>query len=69
MSVLTKKFGQRLRSIRKQKGITQLELAHEAKLDLTTVNELENGSREPMLKTIHRLSEALSIRMTQLVDF
>lgn len=49
--------------------MTQLVLAHEAKLDLTTVNELENGSREPMLKTIYRLSKALSVRMPELVNF
>lgn len=50
-------------------GMTQLQLSQESGLDLTTVNELENGSREPMRKTVHRLSKAFSISMTELVDF
>ncbi|MEK7525965.1 MAG: helix-turn-helix transcriptional regulator [Patescibacteria group bacterium] len=61
MATLNQKFGENLRKIRKQKGLSQEELAAKAGLDLTTVNELENGNREPMLKTIVKLANGLEI--------
>lgn len=48
-----------MRALRVEKGMTQLELAQETGLDLTTINELENGKREPMLGTIKKIVKAL----------
>jgi transcriptional regulator with XRE-family HTH domain len=69
MSNLTKRFGNQMRKLRKKTGMSQLELADKARLDVTTVNELENGNREPMLKTMWRIANALDKKLTQLVDF
>lgn len=49
--------------------MSQLELAQKAKLDLTTINEIENGNRDPMLRTIWKIANALDVKMTQLFDF
>lgn len=49
--------------------MSQLELAQKSGLDLTTINEIENGNREPMLKTIWRLSNALGVKMPEMFDF
>lgn len=49
--------------------MSQLELAQKAQLDLTTINEIENGNREPMLKTVWRLANALDVTMSNLFDF
>lgn len=48
-----------MRELRLEKGMSQLELAQEAKLDLTTINELENGHREPMLSTVSKIAKVL----------
>lgn len=69
MASITKRFGQRLRKLREQRNMLQLELALKSGLDLTTVNELENGNREPMLRTIWKISNALQVKLSDLFDF
>ncbi len=69
MATVTQRFGQKLRKIREQKKMSQQALAAKAKLDLTTINELEQGNRDPMLKTIWRIANALDVKLSQLFDF
>lgn len=69
MYKVNERFAENLRKVRKQKGISQEELAARAGLDLTTVNELENGNREPMLNTIVKLAKALGVSPKQLLPF
>lgn len=69
MANVTQRFGSKIKEFRKKRGISQQELAEKSKLDLTTINELESGNREPMLKTIWKIANALEIRMSQLLDF
>ena len=49
--------------------MSQLELSQKAQLDLTTINEIENGNREPMLRTMWRISNALGVTLSELFDF
>ena len=69
MATITQRFGQKIKKIREQKKMSQQALAAKAKLDLTTINELEQGNRDPMLKTIWRIANALDVKMSQLFDF
>jgi len=69
MATVTQRFGARVREIRKKRGMSQQDLAEKAKVDLTTINELEIGNREPMLRTIWKIANALNVRMSQLLDF
>lgn len=69
MATITQRFGARLRKLREQRKMSQLALSQKAKLDLTTINEIENGNREPMLRTIWKIANALNIRLTELFDF
>jgi len=66
MSTLTERFGNRMRKVRKQRGMSQLDLSHKSGLDLTTINEIENGNREPMLKTVWRIANALKVEMSEM---
>jgi transcriptional regulator with XRE-family HTH domain len=59
MSKEAKKFGKKMRELRLEKGMSQLDLAQETGLDLTTINELENGHREPLLGTIKKIVKVL----------
>lgn len=68
MSTLTERFGARVRKLRKQRKLSQLELSQKSGLDLTTINEIENGNREPMLKTIWRIANALRLKMSDMFD-
>lgn len=68
MATVTQRFGNQVRKLRNRRGISQEELAKKAKLDLTTINEIENGNRDPMLKTIWKIANALDVKLSQLFD-
>ncbi len=61
-------FGQRLRDLRAQQGVSQDELARETDVHPTAIGRLERGSREPRLTTILRLARGLDVRPGELVD-
>lgn len=61
-NTVKRQFGANLRRLRKQKGFSQEELALEADLDLTSINEIEMGRRNPTLKTIYRIAHALGLK-------
>ena len=69
MATINERFGAKVRKLREDRKMSQLGLAQKARLDLTTVNEIENGNRDPMLRTIWKIANALDVRMTQLFDF
>ncbi len=69
MPTITERFGSRVRKIRKQRKLSQLELSQKSGLDLTTINEIENGNREPMLKTVWRIANALKMKMSEMFEF
>lgn len=69
MASISEKFGNKVRKLREQRKISQLELAQKSGLDLTTINEVENGNRDPMLKTIWRIANALEVKISLLFDF
>lgn len=69
MATITERLGSRIKKLREQKKMSQLTLAQRAKLDLTTINEIENGNREPMLRTVWKIANALNVKLSQLFDF
>jgi len=69
MATITQRFGSRVRRLREQRKVSQQSVASKANLDLTTVNEIENGNREPMLRTIWKLANALEVKVKDLFDF
>jgi transcriptional regulator with XRE-family HTH domain len=69
MSTLNERFGINLMELRKKSRISQMELAEKSKLDLKTISNLENGIRQPVLKTIWKLANGLNVSMSKLLDF
>ena len=69
MANLNERFGENLSKLRNKNKISQLVLAEKSKLDLKTVNNLENGVRQPVLKTIWKLANGLGVSMSKLLDF
>jgi transcriptional regulator with XRE-family HTH domain len=59
--------GRNVRKLRQAKGLTQEQLAFEAKLDLTYVGGIERGRRNPSLSVLVRLAEALHTTPANLV--
>jgi len=52
-------FGRTLREIRKERGLSQEELAFESGLHPTYIGHLERGRKSPSLRTILRLAHVL----------
>lgn len=52
--------GTNVRRLRIERGLTQEQLAFEARLDLTYVGGIERGQRNPSLLVMVRLAEALN---------
>lgn len=62
------KFNERLRAIRKEKGLTQAELAEKAGIAVNSVRLYEAGARLPKLDTIARMAVAMGLYAGDLVD-
>lgn len=63
---LEKQFGQNVRYWRKQRGMSQEDLAERAKIHVTYVSGVETGYRNPTLKVIGRIAEALGVEANTL---
>lgn len=64
---LYRKFGERVERLRRQKGITQEELAEKAGLHRAYFWDIENG-RNISIKTAYKIARALGVSLTQLFD-
>ena len=62
------KFGSRVAELRKSRGLSQEKLAFEIGMDLTSVNEIERGKRNPTLRTIVKIARALGLRPADLLS-
>jgi transcriptional regulator with XRE-family HTH domain len=56
-----KAFGERVRKIRAQLGLSQEELARIAKIDRTYIGGIERGERNAGIKNVHRIADALDV--------
>jgi len=54
-------FGKTIRNLRKRAGISQQDLALEAKMSIRHMSALELGERSPRIDTVTRLLYALKI--------
>lgn len=61
-------FGATVRELRKGKSLSQEKLALEIGMDLTSINEIENGRRNPTLRTIVRIARVLEVRPAELLS-
>lgn len=68
---IQKKTGLNIQSIRESKGLSQVDLAGKmlGKFDTTNISRIESGRTNPTLFTLYRISEALEVPLTSLVDF
>lgn len=69
MSQLRKKFAQRLKALRHQRGITQEDLAYSTGLSISFIRSVEQGLYAPSFESIEALAKSLSIKEKELFDF
>jgi transcriptional regulator with XRE-family HTH domain len=64
---ICEQFGSNLRRRRLKCGFTQEELAHRVGMDVSYLSELENGRKEPCLRKMKEVSQALGVPLGQLL--
>ena len=64
---LLKNFGDRVRALRLELGVSQEKLAFDCGLDRTYISSIERGKRNVSLINIHKLAEALSVGSADLL--
>src|SRR4051794_11225664 len=61
MKDASNRFGLRLKELREQAGLTQVQLAERATLSKAGIAHLEQGEREPTWSTVQALCSALGV--------
>lgn len=59
--MITEQVGMRIRELRTRKGFSQEKLALEAEIDRTYLAGIENGKRNPTLKSLEKILRTLEI--------
>jgi transcriptional regulator with XRE-family HTH domain len=60
-------FGQRVREVRKDKGLSQEELAHKADLHRTYIGMIERAEKNITLINIEKIANALEVDINNLI--
>lgn len=69
MGDLLSSFGKRLHNIRKEKNLTQLELAEKIDVSSDFIGLMERGVNSPSFKTLEKLSDALNTPVYKFFKF
>ncbi len=64
-SKVLERFGQRIRELRKQKEMTQEQLADEASLHNTYIGTVERGEKNISMINIERVVKALGVSLSE----
>lgn len=69
MDTVEEQFGKRVRELRLAKGLSQEELAFKSSVHRTYLGSIERGERNPSLKNIAAIAEALGVTLSELFLF
>jgi transcriptional regulator with XRE-family HTH domain len=65
MSDIKKRFGKRLRKIRRNRDLNQDQLADMVGVSLNFIGQLERGESAPSFETVQKLAEALGVDVSE----
>ena len=63
--VFSIKVGLKIRQLREERNITQLQLADKCDMEKNNIGRIENGKRSIKLFTLQRICKALDISMSE----
>lgn len=67
--ILSRKFGNKIRNLRKDFDITQEELAFRANISPSYMSAIERGITDTTISTAKRIAKALKVKLSALFDF
>ncbi|MEQ9263560.1 MAG: helix-turn-helix transcriptional regulator [Owenweeksia sp.] len=63
-----RKIGKKIVAIRKEKGISQIELATKLNIEDSALRRIEKGRTNPTIKTLYDISICLGVELAELVN-
>lgn len=69
MSTIKKLLGQRIKEVRKSKGITQEQLAEKVGIGTSNISYIENGKFAPTIENFEKIVQALDVEPYELYMF
>ena len=69
MASIYEKLENNIKRLRIKGGLKQEALAEKARIDLTTISELESGLRNTSVRTLNRIALALNTSIKELFNF
>lgn len=63
ITIIADKFASQLKQLRKEKNMTQKELAEKAQVTQQTISAIENGRLDPSLKLLITIAVALGVAL------
>ncbi|KJS18378.1 MAG: hypothetical protein VR69_00670 [Peptococcaceae bacterium BRH_c4b] len=67
--MIDKKFGQVLKKLRTEKGVSQEEFALSIGLHRTYISQLERGIKSPSLRTIEKICTELDVTLVEFMQY
>ncbi len=63
------RISRQIYKLRKEKGLTQEQLAEKLHITLTHMGRIETAQRVPNLRMLYRIAEALEVKVKDLIPF
>jgi transcriptional regulator with XRE-family HTH domain len=67
--IFLKRLGARIKMIRKERGIKQIDLGYALDLDKSNMNRIEAGNTNPSILILQKISTELQVSLSELLDF
>lgn len=68
-ALVHQKIAEKIKAIRKSKGITQEKLALKADLNRAYIGYIERGERKPSVDTLEKIAKELNVQLFELFKF
>lgn len=66
---MLKRFGEQIRKLRKERKLSQEQLADEAHIERSYMGTIERGERNPTLHKVYKIAKALKTHSSKLLPF
>ena len=63
------RFGKRVKELRRERKLTQAQLAERVELSINYISQIETGEASPTFETIVKLASGLDVELKELFDF
>jgi len=67
-TMVFEKLGQTIRTLRKERGLTQIELAYRCNMEPSNLNRIEAGRTNPTVRSLTLIANGLEVKLSTLFE-